>query len=55
MSVKKTAKELAKEYYPTYWSAERLVNLVKNDKVDFTEDDYNEITGFVHPATSKEA
>ncbi|MBO5155256.1 MAG: XkdX family protein [Eubacterium sp.] len=48
---KKTAKELAKEYYPTYWDINRLVNLVENDKVDFTAEDYNEITGFVYPVT----
>ena len=46
---KKTAKELAKEYYPTYWDINRLVNLVGAKKL--TEDDYKEITGFDYPAT----
>ena len=49
MKEKKTAKELAKEYYPTYWDISRLVNLVSAGKL--TEDGYNEITGFVYPAT----
>ena len=45
-------KELAKKNYPTYWGINRLVNLVENDKVDFTEKDYKEITGFTYPATA---
>ena len=49
MKEKKTAKDLAKEYYPTYWDISRLVNLVSAGKL--TEDDYNEIRGFVDPAT----
>lgn len=51
---KKTSKELAKQYYPTYWDINRLIHLVKNDKVDFSAEDYKEITGFEYPETAQE-
>ena len=47
-----TAKELATKYYPKLWGINRLVALVKAGKL--SEEDYNEITGFVYPATSNE-
>lgn len=43
------AYEKAKEYYPKFWSAKMLVALVKKGKL--YEDEYNEITGLVYPAT----
>lgn len=45
----KTTKQMAKEYYPTYWNINRLVALVKAKKL--SEADYKEITGFTYPAT----
>ena len=45
-------KELAKKNYPTYWDINRLDKRVENDKVDFTEKDYKESTGFTYPATA---
>lgn len=42
-------KELAKQYYPQYWSIGRLASLVAAGKL--TESDYKEITGFNYPAT----
>lgn len=41
----------ALKYYPKYWPASALVVLVENGKLYDWE--YNEITGFVYPATSK--
>ena len=45
----KSTKELAKTYYPRLWSIGRLLALVEAKRL--TEADYNEITGFVYPAT----
>lgn len=42
-------KEMAMQYYPAYWNINRLVNLVKANKL--TEKEYKEITGFTYPAT----
>lgn len=47
-----TAKDLSKKYYPRLWPINRLVILVKKGLL--SEEDYNEITGFVYPATSNE-
>ena len=44
-----TVKEKAEKYYPKLWSAVRLKNLVEAGAL--TEAEYNEITGFVYPAT----
>lgn len=44
--------ELSKKYYPKHWTAKMLVNLVKNDKL--TAEEYEEITGFKYPNTSKD-
>ena len=41
---------LAKKYYPKYWTVRTLVMSVENRKLYDWE--YNEITGFVYPATS---
>lgn len=41
----------AKKYYPKYWTVRTLVMLVENGKLYDWE--YNEITGFVYPATSE--
>lgn len=45
-------REMAEKNYGRTWTAEMLVKLVEKNKL--TEQDYNEITGFVYPATSKE-
>lgn len=42
-SVKKSVKEMAKDYYPNLWSIERLKTLVKAGKI--SADDFKEITG----------
>ena len=44
-----TVKEMAEKYYPRLWSVSRLKALVEASKL--TEAEYNEITGFVYPAT----
>lgn len=44
-----TVKEKADKYYPKLWSVNRLKNLVEVGAL--TEAEYNEITGFVYPAT----
>ena len=44
-----TVKEKAEKYYPRLWSISRLKALVEAGKL--TEAEYNEITGFVYPAT----
>ena len=44
--------DIAKKNYPTYWSIDRLVALVKAEKL--SESDYKEITGFDYPATAQE-
>lgn len=41
-----TAYELAKKYYPKLWNKERLVALVKANKL--TEEQYEELTGEVY-------
>ena len=41
MTKKKTAFEMAKEYYPRLWSKERLEVLKENGKL--TQDEYNSI------------
>lgn len=41
---------LAKKYYPKYWTAKTLVQLVEKGKLYNWE--YNEITGFTYPAMS---
>lgn len=43
-----SVKNIAKKYYPVYWNINRLVNLVKANKL--TEKEYKEITGFTYPA-----
>ena len=48
--MEKKKKKLATKYYPKLWGINRLVALVKAGKL--SEEDYNEITGFVYPATS---
>ena len=45
----KTVKEIAADYYPTLWSVDRLKMLVSVGRL--SEADYNELTGFVYPAT----
>ena len=45
----KTVKEMAADYYPKLWSVDRLKTLVEAGRL--SEADYNEITGFVYPAT----
>jgi len=40
-------KELALKYYPMYWDANRLANLVKAGKL--TEAEYKEVTGLEYP------
>ena len=44
-----TVKEMSNKYYPRLWSIDRLVALVEAGRL--SEADYNEITGFVYPAT----
>lgn len=41
-----TAFEMAKKYYPTLWSIDRLRALVATDKL--TPEEYREITGEVY-------
>lgn len=41
--------EMCKKYYPRLWNVDRLVALVEAGRL--SEDKYNEITGFVYPAT----
>ena len=43
--------ELAKKNYGRTWTAEMLVKLVEKGKLK--ETDYNDITGYVYPATEK--
>ena len=45
----KTVKEMAADYYPKLWSADRLKTLVTAGRL--SESDYHELTGFVYPAT----
>lgn len=46
------AYELAKKWYPNFWSIDRLVTLVENKKL--TEEEYAKLTGFTYPATLQE-
>ena len=41
--------EMCKKYYPRLWSINRLAALVEAGRM--SEEDYNEITGLVYPAT----
>lgn len=46
------AYELAKKWYPNFWSIDRLVTLVEKKKL--SEAEYSELTGYTYPATSHE-
>ena len=47
-----SVKTMCLKYYPRYWDINRLVTLVEKGKL--SEEEYNEVTGFVYPATESE-
>ena len=38
-------KDMASKYYPKFWNKDRLVKLVQCPNADFTESDYEQVTG----------